>query len=178
MIAAVRALILLALVSPVLATAVQAQDEPQVFNAFAIAVANGTIVKAAEKELMVVGTIVGPLFVETDEGPVDSGKVVCAASVRVHQETYKTSGSGACTFTAQDGATSWGDWTCAGYQLVGCRGTLKLNGGTGRLAGVAGEGTMIWRPSAHDLQKQLDGTTVQNTTGIVLWRDFKIARRP
>ena len=29
-----------------------------------------------------------------------------------------------------------------------------------------------------DLQKQLDGTTVQNTTGIVLWRDFKIARRP
>ena len=57
MIAAVRALILLALVGPVLATAVQAQDEPQVFNAFAIAVANGTIVKAAEKELMVVGTI-------------------------------------------------------------------------------------------------------------------------
>lgn len=178
MIAAIRALFLSALLGPVLATAVQAQDEPQVFNAFAIAVANGTIVKAAEKELMVVGTIAGPLFVETDEGPVDSGKVVCAASVRVHQETYKTSGSGACTFTAQDGATSWGDWQCEGYQLVGCRGTLKLNGGTGRLAGVTGEGTMIWRPSAHDLKKQVDGTLAQNTTGIVLWRDFRIARRP
>jgi hypothetical protein len=178
MIAAIRALFLSALLGPVLATAVQAQDEPQVFNAFAIAVANGTIVKAAEKELMVVGTIAGPLFVETDEGPVDSGQVVCAASVRVHQETYKTSGSGACTFTAQDGATSWGDWQCEGYQLVGCRGTLKLNGGTGRLAGVTGEGTMIWRPSAHDLKKQVDGTLAQNTTGIVLWRDFKIARRP
>ncbi len=178
MIAAFRALFLSALTASAPVTAVQAQDEPQVFNAFAIAVANGTIVRAAEKELLVVGTIAGPLFVETDEGPVDSGKVVCAASVRVHQETYKTSGSGACTFTAQDGATSWGDWTCDGYQLVGCRGTLKLNGGTGRLMGVAGEGIMIWRPSAHDLKKQLDGTTVQNTTGIVLWRDFKIARRP
>jgi len=156
------------------ATAASAQDETQSFNAFALAVANGTIVRAAEKTLVVAGTLAGPFFIETDEGPVPSGRVTCAASVRIDQSTLRQTGAGACTFAAQDGATAWGEWECAGYELVGCRGVFKLNGGTARLAGVTGEGTLIWRPSAHDLRKQLDGTTLDNVTGVILWRDFKI----
>ncbi|MDP2329543.1 MAG: hypothetical protein Q8M19_02440 [Reyranella sp.] len=151
-----------------------AQDEVQNFNAFAVVAANGTIVRAAEKQLMVVGTLSGAFFVETDEGPIHSGRVTCAASVRVDQATFRQTGTGACTFAAQDGATAWGDWECAGYELIGCRGTFKLNGGTARLAGATGEGTMIWRPSAHELRKQLDGATLDNATGILLWRDFKL----
>lgn len=159
------------------ATPARAQVEPQIFNAFAVVVANGTIVRAAEKEFMVVGTIAGPFFIETEEGPVESGKVVCAASVRIDQATAKTGGGGACTFTAQDGAAAWGEWQCEGYMVVGCRGTLKLAGGNGRLAGITGEGTMIWRPNARELNPQLEGATLQNITGILLWRDFKIAGR-
>ena len=151
-----------------------AQDEVQTFNAFALAVANGTIVRAAEKQLGVAGTLAGPFFIETDEGPVPSGRVTCAASVRIDQATARQTGNGACTVTAQDGATAWGDWECAGYELVGCRGMFKLNGGTARLAGATGEGTMIWRPAAHELKKQLDGSTLDNATGILLWREFKI----
>lgn len=166
----------LALCASLLAAPALAHDEPQVFNAFAIAVASGTIVKSGEKQLMVIGTLKGPMFVETDEGPVDAGSVVCGASVRIDQSSARQTGSGACTFVAQDGATAWGDWECAGYELVGCRGKLTLTGGTGRLAGVTGEGSMVWRPSAHDLKKQLDGTTLQNTTGVVIWRDFKLAK--
>ena len=151
-----------------------AQDEVQTFNAFALAAANGTIVRAAEKQLVVAGTLAGPFFVETEEGPIPSGRVACAASMRIDQATARQTGSGACAFTAQDGATAWGEWECAGYELVGCRGTFKLNGGTARLAGATGEGTMIWRPTAHELKKQLDGSTLDNATGILLWRDFKI----
>lgn len=151
-----------------------AQDEVQTFNAFALAVANGTIVRAAEKQLVVAGTLAGPFFIETDEGPVPSGRVTCAASVRIDQATARQTGNGACTFTAQDGATAWGEWECAGYELVGCRGMFKLNGGTARLAGATGEGTMIWRPAAHELKKQLDGSALDNATGILLWREFKI----
>ena len=151
-----------------------AQDEVQTFNAFALAVANGTIVRAAEKQLVVAGTLAGPFFIETDEGPVPSGRVTCAASVRFDQAPARQTGNGACTFTAQDGATAWGEWECAGYELVGCRGMFKLNGGTARLAGATGEGTMIWRPAAHELKKQLDGSTLDNATGILLWREFKI----
>ena len=46
-----------------------AQDETQTFNAFAVVQANGTIVRSGEKQLFVAGTLAGPLFIETDEGP-------------------------------------------------------------------------------------------------------------
>ena len=151
-----------------------AQDEDQTFNAFAVVVANGTIVRAAEKQLLVVGTMAGPFFIETGEGPIDSGRVSCAASVRVDQASRRQTGSGACTFTAHDGATAWGEFDCAGFELIGCRGTFKLAGGNARLAGASGEGEILWRPSAHELKKQLDGTVLDNATGILLWRDFKI----
>jgi hypothetical protein len=173
----VRRALALALALLLPATAAFAQEEPQVFNAFAVAVASGTIVKAGEQQVMVVGTLKGPMFVETDEGPVDAGSVVCGASLRFDMAAKHHIGSGACSFSAHDGATAWGKWKCTGYDLVGCRGTLKLTGGTGRLAGVGGEGSMVWRPSAHDFKKQLDGTTLQNSTGLLIWRGFRLAPR-
>lgn len=154
-----------------------AQDDAQVFNAFAVVTANGTIVRAAEKQVMVVGTVRGPMFIETDEGPVPGGNMVCSASLRIDQKNHHQTGSGACTFTADDGAAAWGEWECAGYALVGCRGKLTLNGGAGRFQGVSGGGAMTWRPNAHELEPQLDGTTLQNTAGIVIWRGFKIVKK-
>lgn len=151
-----------------------AQDEVQTFNAFATVVANGTIVRAAERQAMVVGTLAGPFFIETDEGPQQAGRVTCAVSARADQASLRLTATGACSFTAHDGATAWGEWECAGYQLVGCRGTFKLAGGTARLAGATGESTLIWRPTAHEFKQQLDGATLDNATGILLWRDFKL----
>jgi len=105
----------------------------------------------------------------------------CSAALRAAAFTFSGSfsqaGNGACTFTAADGATAWGEWDCKGYELLGCRGTFKLAGGTARLEGASGEGTMIWRPSAVELKKQLDGATLDNATGILLWRDFKLKGR-
>lgn len=157
-----------------LSCAVSAQDEPAPFNAFSVSTANGTIVRAAENQLLVVATLTGPLFVETDDGPVPTGQVVCAASARIDQATRKQVGNGACTFTDVDGATAWGEWTCEGYELLGCRGMFKLAGGTGRLTGATGEATVIWRPSAHEFKKQLDGSVLDNVSGVLIWRNFKL----
>lgn len=151
-----------------------AQEEPQTFNAFAVVAANGSIVRSGEKQAMMAATLAGPFFIETDEGPIHSGRVSCAASAKLNQATREVSANGACTFTATDGATAWGDWDCQGYELLGCRGTFKLAGGTARLEGAQGGGTMIWRPSAVELKKQLDGASLDNATGIVLWRDFTL----
>lgn len=151
-----------------------AQDEIQSFNAFAVVAANGTIVRAGDKQLVVAATLGGPMFIETDEGPQQAGRVGCALSSKIDQASRQTSATGACTFTANDGATAWGEWDCAGYELIGCRGAFKLTGGTGRFQGASGESTLLWRPTAHELKKQLDGTTLDNATGIVLWRDFKL----
>ncbi len=152
-----------------------APDEPQVFNAFAPVEADGTIVRAAEKQFVVVATMAGRFYVETGEGPIESGVVSCAASARLDQATAKTNGQGACTVTAHDGATAWGDWQCEGYQLVGCRGAFKLAGGTGRFEGATGESTLVWRPSAHAFSGR-SGMTLDKAAGLLLWRDFKVSK--
>ena len=87
-----------------------AQDEVQTFNAFATVVANGTIIRAAEKQAMVVGTLAGPFFIETDEGPQQAGRVTCAVSAQTNQESLRLTASGACSFAAHDGATAFGEW--------------------------------------------------------------------
>jgi hypothetical protein len=160
----------------VAATPALAEDEAQVFNAFAIAVANGTIVRSAEKQATIAGTVAGPMFVETDEGPIEAGRVTCSVMVKVDQGSRRVTGGGACSFVADDAAAAWGEWECTGYLLLGCRGKLTLNGGSGRFAGVSGESTMTWRPSAGLLKQQIDGPTIQNWTGVLSWRDFKLAR--
>ena len=154
-----------------------AQDEPQQFNAFAVVQASGPIIKTGEKQSMIAASLSGAFFVETDEGPVPSGSIACGGMVRVDLDTSHQTGTGGCTFTALDGATSWGEWTCEGFNLVGCRGPFKLNGGTGRLAGLTGEATMIWRPGSREMQKQLDGSMLANVSGILIWRDFKLMKK-
>jgi hypothetical protein len=168
---------LLSLAAPMAHAQTQTQDEPQTFNAFAVVKADGSILKSAEKQATVVAALTGALFVETDEGPVAAGRVACSGMIKIDLDTSRQTGSGVCTSTADDGATTFGEWQCSGFAMLGCRGTYKLTGGTGRMAGYTGQATLIWRPSMHDFQKQLDGTVLQNATGILSWRDFKIAKK-
>ena len=128
---------------------------------------------------MVIGTLKGPMFVETDEGPADAGSRGLRRLDPLRHGHRPPHHSGACSFSAQDGATAWGEWKCTGYELIGCRGTLRPH--RRHRAGwraPAGQGSMVWRPSAHDFKKQLDGTVLQNIpTGVLIWRDFKLVAR-
>jgi hypothetical protein len=161
--------------SPALAQAAD-DSEPQLFNAFAVVAANGSVTKTGEKQAIAVALLSGSFFVETGEGPVHTGQISCPGLIRIDLETTRQSASGACTVTTTDGATAWGEWECAGFNLVGCRGTYKLTGGTERFAGATGEATLIWRPSAHELKKQLDGLVLQNTNGLIVFHEFKLSK--
>lgn len=175
-----RALRASALAAPLLLSMVAssiAQDEPQIFNAFATVEAEGTIVRAADKQYFVTGTLTGRFYVETAEGPVDGGFVTCAASARLDMATARTDGQGACTFTAHDGATAFGDWRCEGYQLVGCRGVFRLAGGTGRFDGAVGQSTFVWRPNAQEMRARMEDSTIDGAAGLLLWRDFEVSRK-
>jgi hypothetical protein len=152
-----------------------AQDGPQTFNAFSVASAHGTVVPSGEQQSLLVAVVKGPLFIETDEGPVEAGSVSCAASLRLNGQTRQQSGSGACSFIGTDGATAWGEWQCEGYDLVGCRGKLALTGGSGRFKGISGGGGLVWRPSSRDLAAKIDGTSEVTVNGILLLRDFTLA---
>lgn len=174
-----RRIAVLALAVSVSAVAVgaNAQDGQTSFNAFAVVKADGSTLKSAEKQATIVATLSGVFFIETDEGPVPAGRITCSGTVKVDLDSTHQTGSGACTSTADDGATTFGEWECAGFNMIGCRGTYKLTGGTARLAGVTGQATLIWRPTSMVLDKQADGTVLQNATGILIWRDFKIEKK-
>jgi hypothetical protein len=159
------------------ASRANAQDEQTTFNAFAVVKADGSTLKSGEKQATIVLALSGAFFVETDEGPVGAGRIACSGMVKVDLDTTHQTGSGVCTSTADDGATTFGEWECAGFNTIGCRGVYKLTGGTARLAGVTGQATVIWRPTSLALDKQADGTVLQNATGILIWRDFKIAKK-
>jgi hypothetical protein len=160
-----------------IASAASAQDEIQTFNAFAVSQASGKVVIEGGNKASIEATLAGPFFVETDEGPVHSGKIACTGTTQIELESRKQNAKGSCTLTAEDGATSTGQWECTGYVLVGCRGIYTTTAGTGRLAGMAGEATMIWRPTPHELRAQIAAGAVQNVTGLLIFRDFKISKK-
>lgn len=151
-----------------------AQEDAVTFNGFAVVQGNGSAARTGEKSAMMVVRLEGPFFIESDDGPVQGGRVVCLGSAKVDLATTSQSASGACTFNASDGATAWGEWECTGLNLVGCRGLFKLTGGTARFAGMTGEAKLIWRPTYSELKNLLDGATAAQTTGILSWRDFKV----
>jgi hypothetical protein len=171
------AVLALAVSFSTVAVRADAQDERTSFNAFAVIKADGSTLKSAEKQATIVLALGGTFFIETDEGPVGAGRIACSGMVKVDLDSTHQTGSGVCTSTADDGATTFGEWECAGFNMIGCRGTYKLTGGTARLAGVTGQATMIWRPTSMALDKQADGTVLQNATGILIWRDFKIEKK-
>jgi hypothetical protein len=160
------------------AGAAVAQNETVTFNGFAVVQGNGSAAKLDGKNAMMVANFDGAFFVETDDGPVQAGRVVCLGSVKVDLESTRQTGSGACTFSAADGATAWGEWECTGLNLIGCRGAFKLNGGTARFEGVSGGATLIWRPSYSELKNQIEGAALAKTSGVLSWRDFRIVEKP
>ena len=151
-----------------------AQDEPQSFNAFAVVQGKGSVARSGEMRGTMAATFEGAFFVDVGEGPVHAGRVLCPASAHIELDTTKQSASGACTFNALDGAVAWGEWECTGFNMVGCHGTFKLTGGTGRFAGATGEASLIWRPTSAELKKQLEGAVLNDLSGILIWRDFKV----
>ncbi len=150
-------------------------DGEQVINAFSVWQGRGLVVQTAEKKAVITGAFGGVLYVETSEGPVDTGNIACPVLINVDLETGQQRGLGACTFTAYDGALVFSEWECTGIALIGCRGKFKLAGGTGRLAGAAGSGSILFRGRFHEFAKHPGDLVSDSATGIAVWRDLKIA---
>ena len=125
-----------------------------------------------------IGTLRGPLFVETDQGPVRAGELLCPATVTVDLESLRQVGAGRCTFTAKDGALAFGSFVCAGYHLVGCTGDFVLDGGTERLEGVTGSGPITIRGDGWLIATDGSGEAAESAVGITVLPDFRLTAKP
>ena len=147
--------------------------EQQTVDAFSVWQGQGNIYKTGVESATFVGAISGLLFVETEEGPADAGRILCPATMDLSLKEGRQSGSGKCTIIARDGARAYADWTCRGVHMVGCVGQFTLTGGTDRLSGVAGSGPMTVRSSLYSVAlKQSADVLTEEAAGIMIWRGF------
>ncbi|TXL70550.1 hypothetical protein FHP25_34000 [Vineibacter terrae] len=150
-----------------------AQSEEAGINAFSVVRAKGATLRIGEKLGTFVGTLEGPLYIDGSEGPMRAGTIACSAALEIRTEDRAHQGSGHCLITAEDGGEIYGRYTCSGYFLVGCSGRFVITGGSGRLAGMSGEGPMTVRTSIGKLGAGTAATQGVEAEGIVFWRDLK-----
>ena len=152
--------------------------EEQTVNAFAAYEGEGKVYVTGEQKGTFVGAIVGELYVESKEGPLHAGQIVCPAMIRLNLENGEQAGSGQCTITAEDGARIFAVWSCRGVHLIGCDGKMMLIGGTGRNAGVSGSGPLMVRSTARGLVKTSSdkGAVTVFGNGVLVLNGFKFKK--
>ncbi len=149
--------------------------EEQTVNAHAAYTGEGKIYQTGENKGTFVGAIVGELYIESKNGPLHAGRIVCPAMMALDLENGKQAGTGRCTITDDDGAQIFAVWSCRGEHLVGCDGKMMLTGGTGRTAGVSGSGSLTVRTTSRLLMKTSSdkGSVELLGRGILILHDFK-----
>lgn len=148
-------------------------QEPPSFNAFSMWQGQGQVVEIGEHRVAIVGAFGGPVFAETTEGPTEAGRVTCPVLLTVDLQTGRQAGTGSCVFEANDGARAFGSFDCTGVHLVGCQGIFNVSGGTGRLAGVTGTSSIVFRGRTEKWTAQT-GVISTQALGITIWRNIKI----
>jgi hypothetical protein len=148
-----------------------ASGEEESITAFATWVGQGGTFRTGTKDLTFVGSLIGPVYVETDKGPVFSGRMVCPAIVKIDEKGAQQ-GSGSCAISARDGGQIFADIACTGIHLLGCEGEFKLTGGTERFAGVTGSGPVLIRSDLRTINVVSEGVSTDQGHGILYLRDL------
>jgi hypothetical protein len=148
--------------------------EQQAITAFSAWKGEGVVYDTGPTAGTFVGAISGTLYVQTDKGPASGGFMVCPAILEIDLVDATQRGQGKCTITGDDGAKVFAEWTCQGVHLIGCGGEFKLTGGSGRMAGITGTGSLTVRTTTRVISTELksEGSIVEIGSGILLLEDL------
>lgn len=157
-----------------LAPDVASAAEQEAITAFSAWTGEGVVYDTGPNAGTFVGAISGTLYVQTDKGPASGGVMVCPAILEIDLVDATQRGQGKCTITGDDGAKVFAEWTCQGVHLIGCDGEFKLTGGSGRMAGVTGAGSLTVRTTTRVTSTELtgEGSIVEIGSGLLLLDDL------
>jgi hypothetical protein len=147
-------------------------SEEATVKVFIIWQGEGRTLQTGPHEATFVGSLSGPVYVDTDNGLIRSGLMTCPAILELGLEDGKERARGRCTVTAQDGAQIFADIECTGVYMVGCSGDLKLTGGTKRFEGISGGGKVMIRPDSRQITPTLNGPAKEEGTGSLEAREL------
>jgi lipid-binding SYLF domain-containing protein len=117
-----------------------------------------------------VGVYAGVMFVDDGKGPLNAAAIVCPGTTEGILTKGTKTGEGRCIITDQDGDRVFARFTCVG-DFEGCRGPFTIVDGTGKFAGITGEGEMISRIQARQLTTYptVVETVQQQGYGVAVW---------
>ena len=124
-------------------------------------------------QAFLVGVHSGILYVDDGKGPLHAATIVCPVTAEGDMKTMTKRGQGHCIITDEEGNRIFATFTCTG-DLTGCRGPFKIESGTGKFAGITGEGEMISRIEARAIATVVGyDTAEQMGEGVAVWPSLK-----
>ena len=129
----------------VAAGAPAAFGEERTIRALSPMTAQGLFFETGENRALFLGAVHGVLYVESGADTLDGATIVCPASFSIDALSPAYTADGYCTIGRSDTDKVFARWNCQGAWSKGCRGRLTISGGTGRFAGITGEGELVMR---------------------------------
>ncbi len=146
-----------------------AQAEEGTVKAMAAWEGQGFAFPVGNDQAYMVGVYAGVMFVDDGKGPLNAAAIVCPGTTEGNLAKGTKTGEGRCIITDQDGDRVFARFTCSG-DLEGCRGPFTIVDGTGKFAGITGEGELISRIQARQLTTYTGADTVQQQgVGVAVW---------
>lgn len=132
-------------------------------------VGHGRAVPTGTGTVYFVGAFSGVLFVDNDQGPLNTAQILCPGTLEVEINGGKQRGEGRCVMSLNPTDQIYAKWSCAGTHHVECKGLFTLTGGTGRFAGITGEGDFRVRSAIAEFVTRPGELTEERAAGLADW---------
>ena len=120
-------------------------------------------------QVYMVAVYSGVMLVDDGNGPIHAASIVCPGTVDADLKKGTKTGHAKCVITGEQGNRVFGEFNCTG-DVEGCRGTFTITGGTGRFAGITGEGEMISKIQAREITMVSGVESAQQLgEGVAVW---------
>lgn len=129
----------------------------------------GQVYRVEPNKLLFQGQAEGIMYIESGEGALDAALFVCPSRREISLDDGKVEASGRCIIEGASGGAVFAKFTCRGEPGT-CVGKFTLTGGTGRFAGITGEGDMLVRTAIAQIAEDLEsGATITGAAGLAIW---------
>lgn len=137
--------------------------------------AEGQVFQVDTKTLLFLGSLEGVLYIESSDGEMHEGFVMCPIIQTMNLTDGGTNATGHCEITAGPEDVFYARMECNGeLQGEGCSGKFILVDGHGIFEGLSGEGELTVRsPMRMLITDMAAGATLQVGAGLAIIRDLK-----
>jgi hypothetical protein len=150
--------------------AVPALAEEGTIKASAAWHGHGQFYKAKDNLDLFAGYFGGIMYVENRQGALDAASLICPGFLEINPDDGAKKGEGRCVILTRDGERAYASWICTGQHLEGCAGTFTLNGGTGKLTNLSGQGEFPVRSTVAEYMAAMpEGGVTGDFSGLAVW---------